>query len=101
MRRGTTPTLKFDTPYAAALIDNGYITFKQRGQIVIDKPLDDANVTISDNSIIVELTQAETLSLTTADICKAQIRLILKSGKRVASSVAEFQVDEILKEGEI
>ena len=31
MRRGTTPTLTFTTPYAADLVESGYITFNQRG----------------------------------------------------------------------
>ena len=101
MRRGTTPTLKFTTPYAASLIQGGFVTFVQRGSIVIEKSLSDKSVTISDQMISVELTQSETLLLTTADRCKAQVRVILSTGKRAASNVVEIPVCEILKEGEI
>lgn len=101
MRRGTTPTLKFNTPYAASLIDGGFVTFRQRGKMVIDKPLDDSSVTIEDNKISVDLSQAETLSLTIADDVDAQIRLVLKTGKRAASNVVHIPVFEILKDGEI
>lgn len=101
MIRGTTPTLKFKTPYSASLVSGGFITFSQRGSVVIDKPIDDESVTVSDNSVQVELTQKETLSLTTVDVCKIQVRLVLASGKRAASNVLEVPVGMILKDGEI
>ena len=101
MRRGTTPTLKFKTPYSSSLIDGGFVTFRQRGKVVIDKPLDDSSVTIEDNKISVDLSQEETLSLTTVDDVDAQIRIILTTGKRAASNVVHIPVFEILKDGEI
>ena len=101
MRRGTTPTLKFKTPYAASMVDGGFVTFRQRGKVVIDKSIGDENVTIADNMISVDLSQQETLSLTTADDVDAQIRIILTTGKRAASNVVHIPVFEILKEGEI
>lgn len=101
MRRGTTPTLTFSTPYAAELIASGYITFKQRGAIILDVPLSDNSVTIQDNAISIDLTQDQTLVMTTADECKAQIRAVLESGKAVASNIVEIPVCAILKEGEI
>ena len=100
MRRGTTPTLKFTTPYTADKVDGGYITFVQRGSIVFDKEIPGEGVTIADNVIRLELSQAETLKFTTADDCKVQLRLIVGGG-RVASNVVRFPVCEILKEGEI
>lgn len=101
MRRGTTPTLKFKTPYAASMVEGGFVTFRQRGKVVIDKSIGDENVTIADNMISVDLSQQETLSLTTADDVDAQIRIILTTGKRAASNVVHIPVFEILKEGEI
>lgn len=101
MIRGTTPTIKFKTPYDASLVSGGFITFSQRGSVVIDKSFDEDSVTVSDNSIQVELTQKDTLSLTTVDTCKVQVRLILVSGKRAASNVIEVPVGMILKDGEI
>lgn len=101
MRRGTTPTLTFTTPYAAELVESGYISFSQRGTDVLDIPLSNQAVTIADNSISVTLTQEQTLAFTTADVLKIQIRAILASGKAVASNIVTDSVCPILKDGEI
>lgn len=101
MRRGTTPTLSFTTPYAAEMVQSGYITFKQRGDVVLEKELSDPAVTVLDNKIKLDLTQAETLLFSAACPCKVQARLILATGKRAASCVVAFDPGEILKEGEI
>lgn len=101
MRRGTTPTLTFTTPYEAALIQSGYITFNQRSATVLDLPLSDPSVTIADESISVNLTQEQTLAMTTAAPCEAQIRAILTSGKAVASNIVCIPICAILKDGEI
>lgn len=101
MRRGTTPTLTFTTPYAADLVESGYISFAQRGADVLDISLTDPAVTIEDQSISVTLTQKQTLMFTTADTVKIQIRAILASGKAVASNAVEDKVCPILKDGEI
>lgn len=101
MRRGTTPTLTFTTPYAADLIQSGYLTFKQRGSIVLDLPLSDESIDITDNAISVTLTQEQTLGFTAAAPAAAQIRAILTSGSAVASNIVEIPVCAILKDGEI
>lgn len=101
MRRGTTPTLTFTTPYEAAMIQSGYLTFTQRGAIVLDLPLSDPSITIEDNAIKCTLTQENTLAMTTAAPCEAQIRAILQSGSAVASNIVDIPVCAILKEGEI
>lgn len=101
MRRGTTPTLTFTTPYAADLVQSGYITFQQRGVNVLDVELSDPTITIADNAISITLTQEQTLSFTTAAPCEAQIRAILTSGKAVASNIVCIPVCAILKDGEI
>lgn len=101
MRRGTTPTLTFTTPYAAELVESGYISFSQRGTDVLDIPLSNQAVTIADNSISVTLTQEQTLAFTTSDVLKIQIRAILASGKAVASNIVTDSVCPILKDGEI
>lgn len=101
MRRGTTPTLTFTTPYQASLIQSGYITFKQRGAIVLDAAFTDENVTVADNAISIALTQEQTLAMTTAAPCEAQIRAVLQDNKAVASNIVDIPVCAILKEGEI
>lgn len=103
MRRGTTPTLTFTTPYAAENIVNGYITFNQRGTTVLEKQIPGDGVTVNDNSIALELTQEETL-LFTANMsmpAQAQIRLLLQGGTATASNIVEIPICAILKDGEI
>ena len=101
MRRGTTPTLTFTTPYAANLVESGFITFNQRGATVLDVPLSDSSVTIADQSISITLTQEQTLAFTIAAPCEAQIRAVLDSGKAVASNIVCIPICAILKDGEI
>ena len=101
MRRGTTPTLTFTTPYEADIIESGFITFQQRQVNVLDVALSDPSVTVADNSISITLTQEQTLSFSTAAPCEAQIRAILASGKAVASNIVDIPVCAILKDGEI
>lgn len=101
MRRGTTPTLTFTTPYAADLIQSGYITFEQRGTDILDVALSDPSVTVADNAISITLTQEQTLAMTTAAPCQAQIRAVLTSGKAVGSNIVLIPVCAILKEGVI
>ena len=103
MRRGTDPQLKFKIPYTADLIDDGYVTFNQKGETVIEKMLSDEDVTITDYSIAVVLSQEETLKFSAN--CKypvmAQIRIKLDGGTAVASNIVEIPVGAILKDGVI
>lgn len=103
MRRGTTPTLTFTTPYTAAEITIAYVTFSQRGAVILDKEMGDSGIVVSDYEISVTLTQEESLAfsaLPSAPV-KAQIRAVLANGDAVASNIVEFPACPILKEGEI
>ena len=103
MRRGTTPTLTFTTPYEATEVASGYITFTQRSTIVLDLNIPSSEVTVSDNEIAVQLTQAQTLQFdqSTNAPAQAQIRLILTDGNVVGSNIVEIPICAILKDGEI
>ncbi len=102
MRRGTTPTVTYTTPFEADAVAGGYITFKQEtGDLQIDIPIEDEAVTVTDNQIAVELTQEQTISLSDDEKCRTQLRLILSNGEVVASNIVKFKVDEILKDGVI
>ena len=98
MRRGTTPTFTFEVDLDLTGWDT-YITFEQRKQEITRK---DAAITPANNGgclAEVELTQAETLSFKVGP-AKAQLRAY-KDGEAVASTVFDFEVREILLEGEI
>lgn len=101
MRRGTTPTLTFTTPYTAELVQSGYLTFQQRGTNVLDIPLSDPSITVEDNAISVTMTQEQTLAFITAAPAEAQIRAILTSNAAVASNIVRIPICAILKDGEI
>lgn len=96
MRRGTTPTLIYTTPYADDLIVGGTIMFSQRGIVSLKKSIGDEAVEVDDYVIKVYLTREETLSFTTVDKIKMQLDLELKSGKHAVSNVLVDRVDEYL-----
>lgn len=101
MRRGTTPTLLFTTPYDAEMVRSGYITFTSRGNVILDIPTSDESVTIMNQYISLTLTQAQTLAFNVSGTCLVQIRLILNNDTVVASNIVKVPVEGILKEGEI
>ena len=101
IRRGSTPTIRLPTPYEYSIIDDCFITFEQRGEVVFEKRLSDPGVSFDTGYVQTELTQEETLKLTTADVLKVQARFVLSYGKRAASGLQVYSVSDILKEGEI
>ena len=103
MRRGTTPTLTFTTPYEASLwiLDRSWLTFEQRGQNLFSVRFDDPSIQVQDGAVQITLTQEQTLSMTTADNLSIQIRGIIGEGKAVGSNVVLDTVCPILKDGEI
>ena len=98
MRRGTTPTLTISTDINLTEASNFYLTFKQGDRIIFEKELDD--VTITEETVSVWLTQAETLALKDGRMVSFQIRATL-GDQKVASNIMTAKVDEILKGGEI
>lgn len=103
MRRGTTPTLTFTTPYTADLWDlqRSWITFEQRGQNLFSVCFDEESVEVTDNAVSITLTQEQTLTMTIADMLSIQIRGIIGENKAVSSNIVETPVCRILKDGEI
>lgn len=101
MIRGTTPTLMFTTPYTASQVASGYITFTMRGDVVLDVPVSDDSVVISDNAISLTLTQQQTLSFQSKATSLVQLRLVLDDGSVVASNIIKITIGDILKDGEI
>ena len=98
MRRGTTPTITITTDIDLSEASNLFVTFKQGDDVVFEKTL--SNVTVTENSVICELTQKETLSLNDGKAVRFQIRATL-ADQKIASNVMTASVDEILKGGEI
>lgn len=100
MYRGTTPTLifKYKQDLEKMNIDEFYLTFKQNGEIKLEKVKDD--ITIKKNLVILNLTQEETLEFTKNDIIEIQGRI--KSGDLAfATGIIRTNMQQILKEGVI
>lgn len=98
MRRGTTPTITINTDLDLTDASNLFVTFKQDGVVVFEKTLSD--VTVTEETVVVNLTQDETLALNTSAGLQFQIRATLGDNK-VASNVMQTTVEKILKEGVI
>lgn len=91
----------FTTPYTADQVTSGYITFTMRGDVVLDIPVSDDSVVISDNAISLTLTQQQTLSFQSKATSLVQLRLVLDDGSVVASNIIKITIGDILKDGEI
>lgn len=101
MFRGTTPKLTFNVEFDVSYIDTLWITFKQGSKIKFEKQFEDCLINTEKNQIIVNLTQAETLSLTANLDLNIQLRVGFSNGKRAASKLITTYVDDILHDGEI
>ena len=73
MYRGTTPTLTFALPFQAGIIKNLFITFSQKGQIVLEKTTADCG--LIGNTIELNLTQEDTLKFMPGN-AELQVRII-------------------------
>ena len=97
--RGTTPPIRFSfTEVDPQAMTQAILTIRQRG-VMIEKDLSEATVT--EDSILWELTQEETLSLEENRPAMVQCRYKFASGAAGASRIYEEQVYGILKDGEI
>ena len=99
MRRGTTPTHTFTTDIDLTDAEAIYITYKQNDKTVIEKEKTD--LTITEDSLTVKLTQNETLAFVLDVPVRMQIRARFADGTAVASQVMSTRADVILKEGVI
>ena len=99
MRRGTTVENTFTTDIDLTEAEVIFITYKQKNRKVIEKSIDDIDV--STDSLVVTLTQADTLAFSAGTPVEVQIRARFVSGSAVASNVMTTTVDKILKEGVI
>jgi hypothetical protein len=99
MIRGTTPTLEFIIPFDTGILAEAFVTLSQRGNIVIDKALDDCHC--NDKKLSVRLTQEETLKLECDCITEIQIRARTQEGEAVASNIIKVHTERILKDGVI
>ena len=99
MRRGTTPSHTFTTDIDLSDAEVVYVTYKQGSKVILEKDKDGMDIT--SDSIVIELTQEDTLSFKMGQPVRVQIRARFPSGSAVASNIIQTTADEILKEGEL
>ena len=103
MRRGTTPTHKFKTKTKAGeAIDMRsaevvYMTYKQGGQVKLEKTKDDMEIT--EEEISIHLSQADTLAFSTVGDVEIECRARFPDSEAIASCILKIPVCKILKEG--
>lgn len=102
MTRGTTPThkLNVNVDLTEARV---YVTYKQRGSVIVERNNEEETntLTIDSESIILTLTQEETLKFYTNEKVDIQIRAVFATGEALASTIVSTYTDRILKDGEI
>lgn len=97
--RGTTPTLEFVMPFDVKDMPALYITFKQRGETILEKSAED--VQCNGDTITLKLTQDETLKMHTGQDSYVQIRAKSNAGDAVASDIIPLTIHRVLKDGVI
>lgn len=97
--RGTTPTHSFATDIDLSNATSLYITYWQRGKVLVEKTIDD--VSFDYMRVLVRLSQEDTLLFNDRYEVSIQIRAKFGDGSAIASNVIRIPVCEILKEGEI
>ena len=99
MYRGTTPALAFKLPFQASELAEAWITIAQMGRSAIKRTLDEC--IIDGDTLIIELSQEETLALRSGHATEAQIRARKTTGEALASNIMPVDVNRILEEGVI
>lgn len=93
--RGTTPTLQLeidDESLDLTTVNHVYVTLKN-GNNVLTKQ--DADLTISENSVALYLNQSETLAMA-SDSTEVQVNWTFPDGSREATSIARVQIGKQL-----
>ena len=98
MRRGTTQTLTFLLPEEIS-IETIFITFQQNNWTVLEKSIED--VEIDGKTVIVKLTQEDTLKLRAPYAVYIQLRIRDTDGNAIASDIIRTDAETILKDGVI
>lgn len=96
MIRGTTPTHTFTFSVDLSDVKDFVITYAQQGKIVLEKKKNDCS--ISENKIVVTLTQEETLAFDHGTMVEMQAKVLTTGGTVLASNIFTTHADRILNE---
>lgn len=102
MIRGTTPTHIFTlSGITLDLIDDLIITYEQGRKDVFERKASEGGIEVyedEENSVMVTLTQEETLRFNTYGMVDVQLKALMQDGKVLASDIITIKVDRILNE---
>lgn len=97
MIRGTTPTIQIQLPddVPIADLDAAVFSFAQRDTEIIKKTLDEMMRNAEDNTLIVELSQQETLRFTDNVMVDMQLK-IKRQGNIDVTDIVRMPVDTVI-----
>lgn len=96
MYKATTPTFNLTIPYKADEINNFIVSLVQQGLTVLTLTQD--NCTVEDNKVSFTLTQEQSNIFVHRYPINLQMRIMLNSGKVVASAVEQVIVHRVLND---
>ena len=99
MIKGTTPTIKYNLPFASSLIKSAEIVVMYvdaNKEVLIVRDLE--NCTLGDKSISTVLTQEETLQLPAPSYAEVQLRIVTIDDTILATVPEKVTVKRLLKE---
>lgn len=96
MYRGTTPSLTFKLDIDVNRITDLSIVFSQGGKIIYTKTKEDCQIVSENNSILVTLTQEETLELEPNKDMHVQLKLQLDNEKVSVSRYINIYVNDVI-----
>ena len=94
MRLGSTPKHEFTLPLDTSLVDKFKVTYKQNGKIILEKYLEDFDV--SGNKLFVTLTQEETFLFTEGVNVEVQARVLTVGGDALPSDIRIITAEKCL-----
>lgn len=95
---GTTPTHTFTLPMSVDNVQSARIAYEQNGNIAIQK--ETGEIEMAGNSLVVKLTQEDTLKFDGSAMVSIQVRVLLDDGTALASRVMRTSVARCL-DGEV
>jgi hypothetical protein len=96
MRRGTTPTHTFEIPLETSNIAKIRVSYAQGGVVKVVKKESDCE--LLENTIVVKLTQSETLRLNHRLRTEIQVKVLTRDGDTFVSDVIEVNTDRCLND---
>lgn len=100
MYRGTTPDLALtiaNVDFSA--VEELWVSLGTENNAIVNKTLED--VTIDNQTIYIEFTQADTLALKARADVYVQVRILMNDGEALATPMKKLNVMAIIKDGVI